>query len=913
MDFLADFVAKKRGVVFVIVALLALALGAGAARLKTDMSVPSILPKDNPEIAYFLETADRFGSANINMAAIETDDLFSHESLTRLRAVTEATAKVDGVRFSMSVTNLLDMQPDGEGSISVRPLVPKESIPTDPAQLKQIRDTVLGNPLLAGNLVSLDGRAGLVTIMLSQDADRATVGGRLIEAVRGAAGDVTWYVGGLEMVYDLVGRLVSSPRMIAVMSAAFGLLVVLLFVTVGCGRATLWTLLVTGLATLASVGVLGATGATLSLFSSMAPLLVVIVAIPFPVLFVKVYERAVGDAPSKVRATLRDAGLPLAMSGVFVAAAALSSLSTPWAMFRDTGVAVAAGALASALLSITLLPAILSGQKRPSALGAFDRAVNADGAAATAGQKRGLFLFLWLAVAGFAVISTAAMPTNVNPMATFPEGSEPLATEDLMQRQFGGSQLFMINFRSADVRHPAVLEQMSLVTKRLRRIPDVNYPQSIADVLAMLNTNLNNEPAPPDTMGKITNLWFMLEGQPQVDMLIDPKFTDAIVQARIGKIDSAVVAPAVDAVAESVSRLKPDWVSVDVATRPAAEREAWAKVVAEKAAEFVALDAKRLNGRDVDAEALALALAPLRSRPIALAEAEREDLRRRWTRYFESDESDVALPDGYDAASLVTPLLAVAAFDEKTLADTLAVHLDAAILAADPQGPSYAATTLLGIYETVAKRARHRDAKIVTAQALNLPADDASDIWADLMPDLWRLNAETANVTPALYHEITGADPAPEEIIHIEARLTGWPVVNTRMNRALPRIFAVAGGLALLIALVGAFRLGGIGGAATVGVTLLVVLGAMAPFGVALDNILWPAILLALGLAIPASVAAVRPGVPAALLPLCALGLMGGAAMAAQAQLGVFVTAAALSASLAALFLAPILTKTESR
>ncbi|MCL4235970.1 MAG: hypothetical protein KJ042_15795, partial [Deltaproteobacteria bacterium] len=193
----SDRIVGARRAVFVLAALVTIAAAFFVGSLETDMNVTSILPANDPAVAYFRETSDRFGSSAINMVALESDDIFTTESLTALRAVTDALGQVEGVRFSMSVANLLDMQPDGEGSISVRPYLPKGPVPTDPAELGRIRNSVLGNAMLAGNLVSPDAKAALVTVKLAPDADRKTIGGRLKAAARTAAPESTLYFGGV--------------------------------------------------------------------------------------------------------------------------------------------------------------------------------------------------------------------------------------------------------------------------------------------------------------------------------------------------------------------------------------------------------------------------------------------------------------------------------------------------------------------------------------------------------------------------------------------------------------------------------------------------------------------------------------------------------------------------------------------
>lgn len=905
----SDRIVGARRVVFILTALVTIVGAFFVGSLETDMNVTSILPAGDPDVAYFRETSDRFGSSVINMVALESDDVFTAESLNTLRAVTDALGQVEGVRFAMSIANLLDMQPDGEGSISVRPYLPKGPAPTDPAELSRIRDSVLGNPLIAGNLVSPDGKAALITVKLAPDADRKTIGGRLKAAARAAAPGATLYFGGVEMIVDYLAGLIASPRMVVCMIATFGVFIALLLWVLGSARALVSALAVLGLTVVWTLGTMSAIEHMLSLFTSMLPLLVIVAATPYPVIFLVTLGRAKGVGADRAADALARCARPILVGSLAVAAASLASLVTPWAIFRDLGLGVALGALSSGILSLTLLPAIASGAKNagPSL---FDRR-GIGGALAHAAKTNPSAAVVAVLVALFAFAAVAAFtPRDVNPMATFPPDGEPRVTEDLMQRGFGGSQLFMIDFASADVRHPAVLEQMTLATKRLRAIANVNYPQSIADVLRMLNTNLNNEPSTPDSMGKINNLWFMLEGQPQVDLLIDPKFTDAIVQARIGDIRSSVVAPAVDAI-EGVARdVETRLVSVTIADQPEPQRPAWARVLGERAAALAALDLRHYLQLEIDEEGLAEELAALRAATVPLGEKEAADLRDRYRKFLTSAEADVTLPPGFDPTVLVEALASLDAPTEASIAATMAKNLPADVLAADPEGPTYAASTLLGIRESTVKRARHAAAMVRVAgrlerthqmAILNNPA-----LRADLQSGLWTINSEVANTTPDRFEKIAGAPADTGAVINIQVRATGWPFVNTMMNRALPGMFIRAGLAALVTALVGAALAAGswrgaLAAAGGIGVTF----ATMTIFGIALDNITWAAMLVAVGVSVP--IAAWRhggTGATAVALPVAAgFAFLLAAPLAMQAYLGVFMAASAVGAAIASIAL----------
>ena len=49
--------------------------------------------------------------------------------------------------------------------------------------------------------------------------------------------------------------------------------------------------------------------------------------------------------------------------------------------------------------------------------------------------------------------------------------------------------------------------------KYLEAIPDVNNPQSAASLIAEMHDVMDDQKTIPESKGKVSNLWFLLEGK----------------------------------------------------------------------------------------------------------------------------------------------------------------------------------------------------------------------------------------------------------------------------------------------------------------------------------------------------------------------------------------------------------------
>ena len=910
----ASFVVGRRVIVVAVLVLTGLLLGLSGARIPVDMDVSGLLPSDDPDVRFFRETGRRFMTEYINMIGLEAKDLFTHDALFDLRAVTRAVKEVKGVRQVMSLTNLLDMQPDGEGAISVRRLIDANAVPSDPAELAQIRRNVLGNEMLAGNLVSPDGRAALITVMLDENVDLGPVAARIKQAAEQAAPDRTLYFGGVAMIVDFLGKVIVSPAMIGLMTLFALVYVTLLYLGLGRLRDTASVLAGTVLAILCTLGTMALLGMTLSMFTSTIPLLLLAVG-PFFATVIAA-RRHDGDG---VEAALANQAGPVLAAGLSMAALFLALWFTPLAIFRETGIGLAIGVAWSALLAVTFLPALLAllpyaAPRGFSVLGGQGKLLGGIARVAVARPGRVIALFVLTGLA--AGVAAPTLSRNVNPMDNFPPGSEPRRTEALMQRSFGGSQLFQINFRSADIRHPAILERMDLLARRLRTIPDVHFPQSVADVVRMLNRNLNNEPGLPDSMEKINSLYFMLEGQSQVELLAEKTYANAVVQARIGDISAEVVARAIGQIRQAIEQTVPSHlVNVKPADLPAAARREVQKRMAHQVAAKAALDYGFRTGRDVSTKQqaqLAESLAELVIGSVALGVADRTMLAEKITANLTGDSSDVALDSGFDPGPAAASLAALESFEREQVVARLKQTLPAPAWQDDPEGLEYAAEALKAIFNKQVEQVRHRRAIDVFQKqfGIDLSKPDSVRLLADLEADLWGLNNDFIALEPGVFRQVVGAEPAAADRIEVATRLTGWPQVNTKLYEQLPgtlgrttaAVLVLA--LALLIAQGRSLR----AGLFSVSIALfavLVLFGAMAVLRIPLDNMAEIAVVLAValgtayamvwrgGVGRPIAIHALTTG--AAFFVLCFSG------MATQSQLGLFTALAAGSAGLAAI------------
>ncbi len=907
----------------------------------------SFLPQDNEEVQFFQETASRFKMNEMNMVALESDDIFSHESLTALRKATRAIQKIKGVRHVMSLTNLLNIGRAPDGSTLVKPWINPEAVPVDPEVLAEIRHKVLADPMLAGSLVSEDGRAAMASFILDKDADKQAMARKIREAVTDAVPGRKVYFNGLALVQESMQSLVARDmgRLMP-----FTVLVILLVLFLGTGslRGVVLPLSTVIVATVWCLGTMALAGMQLSVLTAVIPLVVIVLGtVPGIYLIVRYYEEEFPNARERTEHVLARESGSLLRAGFVLTAGFLTLMLSDLAVYKEFGKAAAFGIFWSVALSLTFLPACLTylstGTPWKRSLAAPQSRLATVGFSRLAGfvarRKTGILVVAsGLCIAALAL--TLRVPRHMDMMSYFPEGSEPYEAELLMQKYFGGSQLVQVNFRAEDVRRPAILEQMEILEKRLRLIPDVHYPQSVADVLRALNLSLNGEPGLPDIINKINDLWFFLEGQPSVEILLDKHYVNGVVGARIGDSSPEVVARAVEEIRTMVEEtVSENLFLVNPGLQPPALRRAFLEELAARIALKAALDVKFHTGREIPRKGLAAALGPLLWEPPSLDAGDRQLLKKGIERYLASEEADVRIGQ----PSLIPRVSeALSKLPNVTLSSVNAVlnkTMPPSAYEAAPEDVAYSADFIRMMFAQKVREKRFREAMLIALRIAGIPAEgsDHPGLRNDLAGDMWGVNNAYLGVNSETWFRITGREPPWEGRMEFEVRLTGLPVINMKYDGILVTSIIKSTFNALVIVLVlliFLMRSAGRGFAAVSPLlfSFLLVLGTMGLLGMSVDNMTVVFLGIALGTSVMYALPLVARGMEgmregktqeqaledamttrgrAILINTLTLapgfGVLVFSSMAPQRQVGFFIALALLLANIGAFFILPAL------
>ena len=505
---------RRTRIILLAIAVVVTAVCAATAPLiPFSADVTDYLPPDDPAVKFWLDMTNRFGALDILMVGLEEPgEPLQQESLHRLARMTNrlVESKPQGVLLARSMTNLSTISQGEDGTINTDLLMNKS--PESVEDLEALERRILSDTQVRGSFVSEDLRAYVIIVRVDPDRDGRAVASLVQEVVEEERGEMkAIYFGAPFIAGQITSRVYQELPMIIALFVGLLLVPLVLFsgklvlalTVVGCaGISLVWWL-----------SLLQVFRVDLTTTASGAAL----VLLPLGSLaFARVAELRMrgGGAGSVPR---RIIGLLLAGAVGF---GILSFFSMPY--LSQFGRVAGLGMVALAACCLLLLMPLLSFFK-PTEWSTSIRPTLIRPATA------------WVTALLILVGSTAATLRTrfyISPRDIFaPEEPVGLAM-GFFDQHFGGADLLQISVLG-DLREPANAARLMRLTDLLEGNPLFLDVRSVSQVLGMLNEQFGGLHRIPPARAALGNLWFFLEGNPDVRPLVRDDRNEAMIAARI--------------------------------------------------------------------------------------------------------------------------------------------------------------------------------------------------------------------------------------------------------------------------------------------------------------------------------------------------------------------------------------------
>lgn len=334
--------------------------GVYAREIQIDSSVDALLPQDDPEKRYYEDVRRLFGSDEVGVVGVMAEDVYAPETLRKIKRLTQAIERIDGVEKVVSLTNAMDPIAD-----AVEPPLLIPAIPASAEESRALRVKLADRPIFQKNLVSLDGRAAALNVFFRNMSDDEFMRRGIDEAVEAVVekeqGPEAIYYSGLPhfKVYSARAMWRDLARFVPI---TLGIVIVVLFLSFRSIRGVLLPAATVILSLVWTLGIMVLAGSRLSLGSTSLPPLLLVIGTAYSLHVVsEYYELArAGRSPREVvRETLGRIGAPVLIAAVTTVLGFLSIGLNDIPSIRDMGIYSGIGITLAFVLSLVLVPALL--------------------------------------------------------------------------------------------------------------------------------------------------------------------------------------------------------------------------------------------------------------------------------------------------------------------------------------------------------------------------------------------------------------------------------------------------------------------------------------------------------------------------------------------------------------------------
>jgi predicted RND superfamily exporter protein len=546
---------KYRKAVIFITILITLVLGYFIKDLKINADILSYLPESDPAAKLFDYMGEEYGGNLLAMVVLETDDIFNKETIKRINHLTQEFKKLEGVSYVTSLTNVLDISKDEEGTLQISRLIDEYNLPKTSQDIQKLKIYSLSKDMYRGRLVSDDAKATLIICRLREGVDKMKTAGQLKEIVLKSGVKEKVYYGGTAFQMIDISEIIQNDLKFLVPLVLI-LICISLFLTFRSLRGVILPVLSVSISAIWTLGVMSVLKIPLTVISDIILVILIAVGSAYSIHVISKFDEDVADKNKQRQSedALSEIGTPVLLAAVTTMAGFLSFVFGSYLiMIREFGIFSSLGILFTLIVSVTFVPSVLSLlpvkcdalSDDPEKKDVFTRFADMVGEWVL---RNGKYIFIGgVIVVVISIIGIPKIQRKVDILDYFKRGTPIRMTEEMMGKKFGGSIPIQILVKG-DIQDPVILKEMKRFENFLEFQANVNNPQSVADLIEEMSDVMDEGKEIPGSKAKVGNLWFLLEGEEIMSQLVNPDKTEAIIQATIGDMNTERMRSLVEAI-----------------------------------------------------------------------------------------------------------------------------------------------------------------------------------------------------------------------------------------------------------------------------------------------------------------------------------------------------------------------------
>jgi predicted RND superfamily exporter protein len=537
MSNFSDLVIKSKWAIISIVTVLTLFFAYQLLSIKVDSNIVNSLPKDDPEASLFRAVGKRFGSNEIGMIIVKSDNVLMPNVLKDIALVTDTLSEFPELTAVTSITNIMNLQVVDD-DFQVDNLINDLNRPKTRTQADSLLKIIAANEMVTGNLISKDGTAAVVMFSYLDSVAVEKVSANLMERIEKLPIKEEYYFAGAPFMRTYVSKVVRHD-MTRLIPIAFLVISLLLFLSFHNLRGVFLPLLTAGLAIVWGMGVFALLGIKLSMVSNNVPIIILAVGTADAIhILNRVNHCREKNQATAVRLSMNVILVPLILTTLTTMVGFMSFIFGAYLnLIRDFGILASLGTFFAGVLAITFVPAILATlphhelkKKKTNSPSKINTLLLEPLSKIVVAQPRKVVL-IWIIIFALSIGGIFMLKRSVSVAGYFKKEHPVSKSEKILAEKFGGTKPVFIVFKG-DIQSAEVLHAMMDMEEYMKKSPLIGSTQSIADIIRNLNFIIQGQNQIPDDESTIGQLWFMLGDQENLNHLITEDLDQALIIAK---------------------------------------------------------------------------------------------------------------------------------------------------------------------------------------------------------------------------------------------------------------------------------------------------------------------------------------------------------------------------------------------
>ncbi|MEA2077754.1 MAG: MMPL family transporter [Candidatus Marinimicrobia bacterium] len=552
-----QFIIKYRLAIILVFPILTLLFVFGLMHLEIEPDINDMIPSTMSSRIQTTHIESVFGSNNLIIVVLETDDVLDPVTLERVKKLTRIFQRHGDIERVTSLYTLKQIKNDA-GAMIVDPAIKR--IPRSLNDRERLREDLRENSLVLGTVVSEDFTKTAILITPKKNNEENKIVHKIEMILEENAGTETLYKGGIPIVNATIIEDIFKD-VAFLLPIGFLLMTGMLYFAFKQLRGILLPFGAVLMAMILSFGFMPILGWKIAIVTILMPVMLIAVANDYGIHMIAKYNELLEKHPDwnkteLAKNTFTSLKYPILVTGITTVVGILGLLVHIIVHARQLGVLASLGIMWAVALSLLFIPAFLSYLPKKARKKKFRN-----------GKHRSQFLDRFLKalsqfiihhpkiiVATSLIVSVAiavgmlGLKIDGNVENFFKDKHTIKRSSKLINEHFGGAQTLSILFEG-NIKDPVLLKRMESYEFALIEHPDIGKVTSVVNAIKEISKGLYDDEDPrydqiPETsqaVAQYMELYYMNGDPDDFEQLIDFNYEQAQMIIRINKADGNII------------------------------------------------------------------------------------------------------------------------------------------------------------------------------------------------------------------------------------------------------------------------------------------------------------------------------------------------------------------------------------